>query len=206
MRSENQIGIAIEELYNIFDVLNAEYYNKELSYPIITIQANKGRILSNGWFTLNKVWKNKQADEKYEINICAERLRDSYIDIAETLNHEMVHYYNKLNDIEDVKNKRHNKKFKARAEMSGLICELDRRFGWCTTYSPEFALMFQNKKDDAFSYFRDIVLKDKPAVERKKKIFKYKCPLCEEEIKAKLDVKVICGNCNEVFEFNDKEK
>ena len=60
MRKENYIGIAIEELYRIFDCINNKYYNNELQAPMITIQSTKasGRIPANGWFTLNKVCFN----------------------------------------------------------------------------------------------------------------------------------------------------
>ena len=58
MNQNNHIGIALEELYRIFDILNKNYYSDKLTYPMITIQkSKKGGNL--GWFTLDKVWKTK---------------------------------------------------------------------------------------------------------------------------------------------------
>ena len=111
MNNNNIIGIAVEELYRIFEILNAEFFNNSLDYPIITIQkARKGHF---GWFTLDKVWTNKEdTDAKYEINIGAEHLQDSTESIVDTLLHEMVHYQNKVNAIRDCNGQVHNKKFK----------------------------------------------------------------------------------------------
>ena len=153
---KNYIGEAITELYKVFDLLNKKYYNNELPYPAITIQTNNNKPIS-GWFTLQKVWK-KEDDERYEINICAERLKDGAVMVAETLNHEMVHYANKLADIVDCHNYVHTKKFKVLAESVGLVCERTKKYGWGYTIpSDEFISFIKDKIDETkFSYFRDI--------------------------------------------------
>ena len=73
---------------------------------MITIQAAKKSGLM-GWFVPEKVWgvskgdDAKKTEDNYEINISAEYLNRSVDEIIETLNHEMVHYFNKLSEIAD---------------------------------------------------------------------------------------------------------
>ena len=132
----NVVGMALNELYRIFDILNRDKFDGSLSEPVITIQKTKGTTL--GYFTVDKVWKNKGDSDKndglvaedkeenafYEINIdprwfCTRTAAD----ITETLLHEMVHYFNKVNDVKDCSGNVHNKKFKAAAESVGLVVE-----------------------------------------------------------------------------------
>ena len=61
----NVIGIALDELYRIFSVLNHDKFDDALPEPVITIQKTKGRTL--GHFTLDKVWRNKQRVEEVRL-------------------------------------------------------------------------------------------------------------------------------------------
>lgn len=203
MNQNNHMGIAIEELYRIFEMLNRKYFEDGLPYPIITIQAakRKGQYVTNGWFTLDPVWKPnvEVTNDKYEINLCAERLKEMPLFIVETLAHEMVHYYNKLADIKDCSGQKHNKHFRDQAEKAGLLCVKDDKFGYgITTPSDGFGIFVNSimkPSAEAFSWFRENVVKDKPEKEKKKTIFKYRCPDCGLEAKAKKDILLMCGTC-----------
>lgn len=209
MKKENYIGIALDELYRIFELLNKKYYDNELPHPMITIQAAKKPQLV-GWFTLDKMWNSDAETEnaKYEINIAAEGLKRDILDIVETLQHEMVHYCNKLSEIVDYHGKMHTKKFKNLAEKVGLICHKDSRLGYgLTERTPEFTEYIQKTiqpDENCFTYFRTFILK-KQVAEKQKKLFKYKCPDCDTEAKAKKDVILICGNCNITLDMEEED-
>lgn len=99
----------IENFEKIFSKLNERFYNNGLQAPVITISPDttKGAY---GWCTGWRAWAEKglkdlasmtQEEAKaaensgyYEINLCAEHIARSYLDVAATLLHEMVHLYN----------------------------------------------------------------------------------------------------------------
>ena len=136
----NVIGIALDELYRIFNILNKDKFDENLPEPVITIQKTKGTTL--GHFTVDKVWKDKKVLETnesateepeayYEINIDPRWFGNrSAEEIVETLLHEMVHYCNKVNEIKDCSGNVHNKKFKTLAEAVGLVVEKGKSVGW----------------------------------------------------------------------------
>ena len=197
----NIIGNTLNELYRIFGLLNKVYFENKLPDPVITIQKTRPNNL--GHFTLYKAWKNKDDKEneeaaKYEININPLNLNRPVEEIVGTLQHEMVHYANKLNDIKDCNGQVHNKKFKDLAENVGLICEKSQKYGWgYTTLSNSFMVHVNEevKPDEkCFEYFRDVGVQ-KAKKESVKKIFKYSCPNCDLEVKSKPDKQIKCGNC-----------
>lgn len=210
----NVIGIALEELYRIFNVLNNDKFDGKLPEPVITIQKTKGSTL--GHFTLDKTWKDKNDEESeeksyYEINIDPRWFNSrTSAEVTETLLHEMCHYYNKFNNIKDCSGNIHNKKFKSLAESVGLIVEKGKSVGYgYTSLSDELAKYVEDvvKPDDkAFEYFRTAPIKaaggDK---KRKKSQFKYTCPSCGQEVKGKKDVTIKCGICDVVMEMEDVE-
>ena len=186
----NVVGMALDELYRIFDILNRDKFNGSLSEPVITIQKTKGTTL--GYFTVDKVWKNKGDSDKndglaaedkeenafYEINVdprwfCTRTAAD----VTETLLHEMVHYFNKVNDVKDCSGNVHNKKFKAAAESVGLVVERGKSVGWgytsMTDELKEYIDTEVKPNDSAFEYFRAGVIKpDTTKKKRKKSLFK----------------------------------
>ena len=205
----NVIGKALDEAYRAFDIFNKQYYDGKLPQPVITIQ--NGRQNNLGWFTLGKVWRNTEQEDInfYEINITANNLNRPSVNIMGTLLHEMVHYYNKLNNIRDASNNVHNKKFKQEAERVGLIVTKGKPNGWgyteCGDELKEFILNEIKPNDDAFSYFRCVAKgSTTPVKPRKKNVFKYVCPSCGLEIKAKLDAHVKCADCDEDMEMEEE--
>lgn len=205
MNQNNFIGIALDELYRIFEILNKEYFSNKLPYPMITIQRTK-RSGNLGWFTLDKIWERKNADDKrYEINICAEYLNGEVYDIVDTLQHEMVHYANKIAEIKDCNGQIHNKKFKSLAEQVGLIVEKSKKYGYghtrCSDEFKKFIDEVIKPNVECFSYFRNLIIKEKKSTE--KKIFTYVCPQCNEKVKAKAEKHIICGECGCDFEMQE---
>ena len=210
----NVIGAALEELYRIFDILNDDKFNGELSQPVITIQKTRGSCL--GHFTLSKVWKDKNNEESeessyYEINIDP-RWFDSRTpaDVAETLLHEMCHYYNKMNDIKDCSQNIHNKKFKKSAENVGLIVERGKSVGWGYTSMSEELKTYMEEvvkpNEEAFEYFRSSPVKASGSGgTRKKSVFKYTCPECGQEAKGKRDAYIKCGLCDVSMEMEAED-
>lgn len=210
----NVIGAALEELYRIFNILNEDKFDGELPEPVITIQKTRGRTL--GHFTLDRTWrdKNNEEDEEtsyYEINVDPRWFNSrTPADVAETLLHEMCHYYNKMNDIKDCSGNVHNKKFKKSAEDVGLVVEKDKSVGWgYTSMSDELrAYMDEVVKpnDKAFEYFRSAPVKGSDGGgTRKKNMFKYTCHECGQEVKGKRDVTIKCGVCDVVMDMEDVE-
>lgn len=220
----NVVGTALDELYRIFHILNHDKFDDCLSEPVITIQKTKG--ITYGYFTLDKVWRNKENTDKndglaakveeenafYEINIDPRWFCNrSAADITETLLHEMVHYFNKVNEVKDCSGNMHNKKFKATAESVGLIVARGKSVGWgitsMTDELKEYVDTEIQPKESVFEYFRvGVIKKDSKKKKRTKSFFKYECPKCGTVAKAKKDIKIICGECNCFMDIEDTEK
>ena len=126
-------------LNKVFDLLNTEFFENALSRPTITIQSTPRAY---GHFSLREdTWVSKLGGT-HEINIGAGTLARPIEDVAATLLHEMVHYYNYENGIQDCSrgNTYHNRRFKAAAEAHGLIVEHSDKYGWSHT-SPSDELL-----------------------------------------------------------------
>lgn len=210
----NVIGMALEELYRIFNILNRDKFDGSLSEPVITIQKTKGRTL--GHFTLDRTWRDKNNEESeetsyYEINVDPRWFNSrTPAEVAETLLHEMVHYYNKANDIKDCSGNVHNKKFKNAAEKVGLIVEKGKGVGFGYTSMSEALKAYMDEvvkpNEVAFEYFRTAPMKLSGAGgTRKKSVFKYTCPDCGAEVKGKRDMVIKCGLCDVVMKMEDVE-
>lgn len=205
---DHNLEIALRELYRYFDYLNNKFYNNKLPHPVITIQPTKKRIA--GWCSVEKIWKhvNNEEDQRFEINLCAHYLEAPAIDIVETMQHEMVHLYHKVNNINDCNQYKHNKRFKTQAEKVGLICEKSKQHGWGYTSLGEdlrkYIKEVINPNQDAFKYVRKQEVK--APVIRTKKIFKYTCPQCQLEAKAIPDTKITCTKCNKELVMEPKDK
>lgn len=215
----NVIGTALTELYRIFDILNREKFDGALKEPVITIQKGKGSCM--GYFTLDKVWKDKtnaedalaadESDENsyYEINIDPRYFygRDE-VEIVGTLLHEMVHYFNKVSDVKDCSGNVHNKKFKAAAENVGLIVTKGKTVGWGYTEVSEelrdYILDEINPDKTVFDYFR-AGSRPKEHKTKKKSLFKFTCPECGMTAKAKNSAIIKCGACDINMDMEDVE-
>ena len=108
-------------------------------FATITIQSTPRAY---GHFSLQSdTWVSKLG-ATHEINIGAGTLARPIEDVAATLLHEMVHYYNYENGVKDCSrgNTYHNKRFKESAESHGLIVDYSQKYGWAHT-SPSDKLL-----------------------------------------------------------------
>lgn len=217
----NVVGMALDELYRIFDRLNEDKFDGSLDKPVITIQKAKGGVL--GHFTVNKVWQNKNdnegTDNFYEINVNPTYLDRPVNEIVGTILHEMVHYYNKVNGIKDCSGSRHNKKFKQTAEEVGFNVESDKTHGFAFTKLSDVLESYITESvkpnEEAFKYFRNEGIFKKKDNEsddddgsgnnkKPKRNYKYICPECGQIVKGKHGIKVKCGECDIVMELEEE--
>ena len=196
-------------LNKIFDLLNEEFFESALSRPTITIQSTPKAY---GHFTLNKdTWISKNGGS-HEINIGAGTLARPIENVCATLLHEMCHYWNFENEIQDCSRggTYHNKQFKACAEAHGLKVTHSEKYGWSHTEPNEELLDFvlDNGLTDILINRNELtaytitgtgtkngtgtVLPPKLSSSRK-----YICPCCGMTVRATKTVNIACMDCEE---------
>lgn len=201
-------------LNKVFDLLNAEFFESELSRPTITIQSTPKAY---GHFSLREdTWVSKLGGT-HEINIGAGTLSRPIEEVAATLLHEMVHYYNHVNGIQDCSrgNTYHNRRFKEAAEAHGLIVTHSDKYGWSHTSPADDLLEFVLKHDltdilinrNEFGGFQITGTGTHSGVPtfggvapRKSSSRKYACPCCGMSVRATKVVNIACIliNCNAI--------
>lgn len=187
---------SIKELQNMFQFLNKNIFHDELPEVVVTVQKSKPTIL--GYFTLDKIWKDKKKEEVdfYEINISAHSLNRDIVAIAETLCHEMVHLKNKVNGIKDCSGQVHNKKFSIAAAQALLVTEKVPKIGWTTKASEKFTAMITKAVEEKiidptnFDLFRSII-PSPPAP----KMYRYKCEECGITVQSRKFINLRCIDC-----------
>ena len=198
-------------LNKVFDLLNAEFFESELSRPTITIQSTPKAY---GHFSLREdTWVSKLGGT-HEINIGAGTLSRPIEEVAATLLHEMVHYHNYLHGVQDCSrgNTYHNRKFKAAAEERGLIVTHSDKYGWSHTSPSDRLLEFILDNDltdilinrNEFGGFRITgtgTHSGTPTIAglppRTSSSRKYMCPCCGMSVRATKVVNVACLDCDE---------
>ena len=85
-------------LNRIFDLLNEEYFENELTRPVITIQSTPRAY---GHFSLRDDTWVSVTGNSHEINIGAGTLARPIEEVVTTMLHEMIHYLNHLHGIQD---------------------------------------------------------------------------------------------------------
>ena len=197
-------------LNKIFDLLNAEFFESELSRPTITIQSTPKAY---GHFSLrDDAWISKNG-KTHEINIGAGTLARPIENVCATLLHEMCHYYDYINGIQDCSrgNTYHNKNFKAAAEACDLVVEHHSSYGWSITSPSDSLLEFcvennlteiRLNRNDLMSIAVGVsgthagtftgTAGRKPSSTRK-----YICPCCGMSVRATKAVNIACLDCNE---------
>lgn len=197
-------------LNKIFDLLNAEFFEGELTRPTITIQSTPRAY---GHFSLREdTWLSKLG-ATHELNIGAGTLARPIEDVTATLLHEMTHLYCFTHGIKDTSRgyTYHNKRFKEAAERHGLCVEHHEKYGWSVT-SPSDTLLdfvlaagltdiliFRNEwagisisGTGAHSSGGMAVLPPKKSSSRK-----YLCPCCRNSVRATKAVNISCLDCGE---------
>ncbi len=219
----------IRYLQNLYDFCNEELFNGELGNPVITIQLDS-RNRTYGWFTVRKVWKwldkvpancamceiddcprdgSVYVDcqelvecEEYELNITAQQLNRPIKQVAETMIHEMCHYYAALNNIQDTSRSGtyHNKLFKDIAEKHGLTVRCAQTIGWSCTELTEAAdkliSVFIENNPETLIYRTPVTLGQRVKTSSTRK---YKCPCCGSSVRATKAVNVECADCCELM-------
>ena len=196
-------------LNKVFDMLNAEFFESTLSRPTITIQSSPKAY---GHFSLrDDTWISKNA-QSHEINIGAGTLARPIEDVAATLLHEMVHYHNYVNGIQDCSRggTYHNRRFKDSAEDHGLIVNHHDKYGWTITSPSDRLLQFCLDNDlsdilinrNEFFAYRGTGNGTRspappPAITRTSSTRKYICPCCGNSVRATKVVNVGCLDCAE---------
>lgn len=196
-------------LNKLFDLLNNEYFENALSRPTITIQSTPKAY---GHFSLQEdTWVSKIGGT-HEINIGAGTLARPIEEIIATLLHEMVHYWNYINGVQDCSrgNTYHNGKFKKEAEARGLIVEHNDKYGWCKTSPSDELIEFAIDND-----LRDILINRNEMsgfaiggtgtksggaqvgiTPKKSSTRKYICPCCGMSVRATKTVRIACMDCD----------
>lgn len=197
-------------LNKVFDLLNARFFENTLSRPTITIQSTPRAY---GHFSLREdTWISKLGGT-HEINIGAGTLARPIEDVAATLLHEMVHYYNHENGVQDCSrgNTYHNRKFKAAAEAHGLIVSHSEKYGWSHTEPSEALLDFiletgltdiliNRNECSGFHIAGPNAKNGTPgtaAPTRTSSTRKYVCPCCRNSVRATKIVNIACLDCNQ---------
>lgn len=191
---------AIKYCGQIYDFLNAKFFQNELKKPVITL-APCERNKFTGWFVLKEVWKESAEDKgETEINISTNFLNRPVINIFETMLHEMCHQYAYDNKIKDCSRggAYHNKIFKRIAETHGLIVDKLPTIGYARTdlTNDSKKIIEAFLKDNNFSFiYRDLVFKGQKI--KSSSTRKYICPCCNQSVRATKQVNIICADCNE---------
>jgi hypothetical protein len=187
----NSIIPLIKELERIYDVLALKFELKH-ERPIITIQTKGRQKQTLGWYW-DKKWEHNNK-EIGEINICAEDLNKNPI---ETLIHEMVHYSNSCDKIEDCNSQQyHNKAFKTKAESYGLNVEKNGRHGYGLTKLSE-NLEKQLKEINIDYKVFELFRKQNLTITAPTKMKKFRCECTT--IRCAVELKAQCLKCNKEF-------
>lgn len=194
-------------LNKVFDLLNAEFFENAFSRPTITIQSTPKAY---GHFSLREDTWISTLGGTHEINIGAGTLSRPIEEVAATLLHEMVHYYNYQLGIQDCSrgNTYHNRRFKEAAESHGLLVRHHDKYGWTITSPSDRLLEVILKYDlsdillsrNEYSGFSSVGTGGADSgstTPRKSSSRKYACPCCGMSIRATRAVNVACMDCDE---------
>lgn len=193
----------IAKLEDLFSKFNEHLFGGELVKPIIMVSPEKPRKnwSTYGWCTSWKAW-NRGGDANdgyYEICMCAEHLNRSFSEVCSTLIHEMVHLWNLQNKVQDTSRSGlyHNARFKKEAELRGLEVEKGDKYGWhITKLTPETLEYIESLGEAGFNLSRRKVVKTSKSRQSARK---YTCPSCGMSIRATKEVRVKCGDCDELM-------
>ena len=194
-------------LNKIFDLLNEEFFECELSRPTITIQSTPKAY---GHFSLrDDTWISKKGST-HEINIGAGTLARPIEEVCATLLHEMVHYHNFVNGVQDCSrgNTYHNRRFRDSAQTHGLIVNHHEKYGWTITSPSDELLQFCLDNDlgdilinrNEYSGYRVTGTGTHdpatlPPTTRTSSSRKYICPCCRSSVRATKNVNIGCLDC-----------
>lgn len=195
-------------LNKLFDLLNEHFFESALTRPTITIQSTPRAY---GHFSLSPETWVSVTGSSHEINIGAGTLSRPIENVSATLLHEMVHYFNYVNGIQDCSrgNTYHNKRFKVAAETHGLSVKHDIKYGWAITSPNDLLLSFilENDLTDILinrNEYHGIAVPGTGThsnggitvpLSHKSSSRKYTCPCCHNSVRATKAVNIACLDC-----------
>ena len=132
-------------------------------------------------------------------------------EVTATLLHEMVHYFNYENGIQDCSRggTYHNKRFREAAESHGLIVQYSEKYGWSHTAPSDALLDFvlENELTDILINRNEVsgfqitgtgtnngtstTMPPRPSSTRK-----YTCPCCGNSVRSTKAVNIGCLDCD----------
>ena len=199
-------------LYDIFNALNEHYWGNTLPEPFITIvqgvtkrKSFMGAYAGQSYAKVNEEADDELQDLRHEIMIAGEFLKDGIYELCDTMQHELCHFYSRINNIKDMDKmgKKHTKKFKKIAEEHGLyIDDYDEKNGWNQTQPTEEFKEFVdtlNIDPAVLDYFRNTILPPSKPTPKKRFI----CPQCGQQVQAKKTSHVACADCDMVMDYWD---
>ena len=194
----------------IFDFINKEIFKSELPEVLITIESDKKKGKVAGYYQSQTYWKHGN-ENIAQINICAEHLRNTWLEISETILHEAVHLYCFLHGT-PAKNNYHNIFFKEAAESFGLVVQKAKN-GWSRTS------LNDTTKEKLNKFLEENSFAAKPAIYRevpppkavntacRPKKIRFKCPDCDITISTSCSMSFDCPRCKvKMIEVSKKKK
>lgn len=210
MKQTTKMSRAVSQLEHMYNSLNDDFWGGELPPVIVTVQSKPGTY---GHSSRAKVWQRKD-DSLFEINVAAEVLSFPIEETIDTLLHEMVHIYCRVNEIKEVSNGTayHNKKFKGIAETHGLTCiYTGNKYGWNTTpgenlieYAIESGWSEIQISRNTLQAIRigaagtsqtGAQVPGTPGTKAPSSTRKLICPKCGQSVRATRKVNILCGDC-----------
>ena len=197
-------------LNRIFDLLNEEYFENALSRPTITIQSTPRAY---GHFSLRDDTWVSVTGNSHEINIGAGTLARPIENVVTTMLHEMIHYYNHINGIQDCSRggTYHNQRFRNACLARDLEVTRSDKYGWSHTAPGDGLLEFVLKND-----LTDILLSRNEwssfrigggtgthegsgnTAPTRVSSRKYVCPCCGLSVRATKLVRIACIECGNI--------
>ena len=154
----NEAFIDIQSKINlIFDFTNYKWFAYALPEVLLTVEPDKNKGSVAGFFQGKTLYKFK--DESIgQINISAEYLSHTWLEIAECILHEAIHLFCRING-NPAKSNYHDVAFKEACEAHGLLVEKVKN-GWAKT----------SLRDDTRKIFKDFLsnngFEEKPLIYR----------------------------------------
>lgn len=214
MKQTTNMSRVIGQLQTIGRKLNSDWFNNELDMERVvwTVQSTPKAY---GHFTPYLSYRVHSKDgEKgaVEINIGAGTLDRDIVSVICTMLHEMTHYKNWSEGVQDCSRggTYHSKKFKIEAEKHGLVIEYDSRIGWSLTSATEELVQWIIDNDiEEFRLGRNEFTSlvgisggsssgTTPTTPKKKNnSIKMICPCCGNIARVTKTTNLICGDCME---------
>lgn len=212
MKTIDKMSRLTGELEKIFRLLNQDFFDNELSTPIITVIPTPKAYAHYVPFD---IWNTKDTGKR-EINIASGTLDRPIENIVASMLHEMTHFYNdSILNVQDTSRggTYHNKHFARQAEQRGLIVTRSDKYGYAHTAPADGLLEWVLEHNE----LKEIEICRANPVTKAVSIGthtgnsgltpitttssghhrKYICPVCGNSCRATKKINIICGDCME---------